>query len=215
MSTGDNGPGSPRDVRRHSVLNRLLTLVLAALLVAGCSAASDDAGTAPSEPSRTASEQSPTTSEGLPPSAPVRIQVPKIGVDSELMDLGLRDNGTLEVPPSGFPAGWFTGAPTPGEIGPAIIVGHVDWAGEPGVFYALHELAAGDEVTVTREDGSTVAFRITEVATYPKDEFPTDLVYGDTNYAGLRLITCGGEFDVSTGSYEDNIIAFAEYSGIR
>lgn len=179
----------------------------------GCSGGSDgDARDAPATTPHV-SGQSSTTTAGLPRSAPVRVQVPAIGVDSDLMDLGLRDNGTLEVPPEGFPAGWFTGAPTPGEIGPAIIVGHVDWGGEPGVFYALHELKAGDEITVTREDGSTVAFSVTEVAEYPKDDFPTQLVYGDLDYAGLRLITCGGVFDPVTGNYEDNIIAFAELSG--
>ncbi|MDQ4037264.1 MAG: class F sortase [Actinomycetota bacterium] len=149
----------------------------------------------------------------MPRSAPVRVQIPAIGVDSELMDLGLRDDGTLEVPPEGFPAGWFTGAPTPGELGPAIIAGHVDLGGEPGVFYALRELLPGDEITIAREDGSVAVFRVTRLEQFPKDEFPTDLVYGDIDHAGLRLITCGGSFDPQARSYVDNLVAFAELVG--
>ena len=142
-------------------------------------------------------------------SVPVRLQIAAIGVDSRLMDLGLKADGTMQVPPSGFPAGWFTGAPTPGELGPAIIAGHVDWKG-PGVFYDLHSLKPGDRVTVTRKDGTKPVFRVTRVQQFPKDQFPTKSVYGNIDHAGLRLITCGGSFNSSTGHYEDNIVAFAD-----
>lgn len=142
--------------------------------------------------------------------APVRLQVPAIGVDSELMDLGLQADGTLEVPPSGFPAGWYTGAPTPGELGPAIIAGHVDWGGRPGVFFDLRDLSRGDEIVITRQDGSTARFRVTHVEQFDKDAFPTQAVYGDLDHAGLRLITCAGAFDPSMRSYDDNLVVFAE-----
>ena len=143
-------------------------------------------------------------------SRPVRVQIPAIGVDSELMDLGLQDDGTLEVPPTGFPAGWFTGAPTPGEQGPAVIAGHVDWGGAPGVFWALRDVVAGDEITVSRADGSSAVFRVTQVGQYDKDAFPTAAVYADLDHAGLRVITCGGEFDHAAHSYEDNTVVFAD-----
>jgi hypothetical protein len=145
----------------------------------------------------------------MPRSVPVRVEIPAIAVDSELMDLGLRPDGTIAVPPTGFPAGWYTGAPTPGELGPAIILGHVDWAG-PGVFHDLYLLHPDDQVTVSRADGSVAVFRITAVEQYPKDAFPTDVVYGDIDHAGLRLITCGGVFNPQTGSHDDNIVVFAE-----
>ena len=125
------------------------------------------------------------------------------------MDLGLKNDGTMEVPPGAFPAGWYTGAPTPGELGPAIIAGHIDFKG-PGVFYRLHELEPGDRVTVTRRDGSKPVFRVTRVARFAKDQFPTELVYGNIERAALRLITCGGSFNSQSGHYEDNIIAFAD-----
>jgi len=143
-------------------------------------------------------------------SRPVRLQIQAIGVDSTLMDLGLNADGTMEVPPKGFPAGWYTGAPTPGELGPAIIAGHVDWTG-PGVFYNLRNLKPGDEVSVTREDGSIAVFQVTVVREFPKDAFPTDLVYGNIDGAGLRLITCGGAWNAQTRHYEDNIVAFADF----
>jgi hypothetical protein len=146
-------------------------------------------------------------------SAPVRVQVPSIGVDSTLMDLGLRADGSLEVPPAAFPAGWYTGAPTPGELGPAIIVGHIDWAGVDGVFYRLHSLLPGAEIDVTRADGSTAVFRVLSVHEYPKDAFPTQLVYGNTAYSALRVITCGGAFNAKAHSYEDDIVAYAELVG--
>ena len=126
------------------------------------------------------------------------------------MNLGLNTDGSLQVPPSGFPAGWYTGAPTPGELGPAIIVGHIDWAGHPGVFYRLRDLKPGAQVNVTRANGTVAVFRVSSVQEFSKDAFPTTLVYGNTAYAGLRLITCGGAFDAKLHSYEDDIIAFAE-----
>jgi sortase (surface protein transpeptidase) len=143
-------------------------------------------------------------------SAPVRLLIPAIGVDSTLVDLGLQADGTLQVPRTGFPAGWYSGAPTPGELGPAIIVGHIDWGGRAGVFYRLRELKPNDEITVARADGSTAAFRVTRVQQFPKDQFPTALVYGNIDFAGLRLITCGGTFDQHAGSYRDDTIVFAE-----
>jgi len=142
-------------------------------------------------------------------SVPVRLQIDAIGVDTTLMALGLRKDGTMEVPPGGFPAGWFTGAPTPGELGPAIVAGHIDWNG-PGVFYHLADLKPGDQITITRKDGSKPVFRVTRVAQFSKDQFPTTLVYGNLDHAALRLITCGGSFNSASGHYEDNIVAFAD-----
>lgn len=154
-----------------------------------------------------------STTGGLTKSVPTSIEIPAIDVNSELMGLGLDASGAMQVPEAGFPAGWYTGAPTPGELGPAIIAGHVDWAGTPGVFYELRNLEPGAAVTVTREDGSIVRFEVTEVKTFPKDEFPTDLVYGTLDYAGLRLVTCGGAFNESASSYDDNVVAFAKMVG--
>jgi sortase (surface protein transpeptidase) len=143
-------------------------------------------------------------------SVPVRVQIPAIGVDSSLIALGLEQNGTMQVPPSGFPAGWYTGEPTPGESGPAIIVGHVDWGGHPGVFFRLRDVRPGDEIVVGRTDGSSARFRVTRLEAFAKTNFPTGQVYGATDNASLRLITCGGSFDQQAHSYRDNVVAFAD-----
>jgi hypothetical protein len=145
------------------------------------------------------------------PSAPVTLDVPAIGVHTGLLTLGLNPDGTVEVPPLDSPQpGWYDGSPTPGELGPAVILGHVDSARSgPAVFYDLAALLPGDTIDVTRADGSTVGFRVDSVAQYPKREFPTDAVYGDLDHPGLRLITCGGAFDRSARSYRDNVVVYA------
>lgn len=142
-------------------------------------------------------------------SVPVRLQIPAIGVDTSFVELGLTKRGFIEVTPNGFPAGWYTGAPTPGEIGPAIIVGHSNWDKRPGVFNSLGSLKINDRVTVERQDGSIATFRIIRVQLFLKSNFPTDVVYGDIDHAGLRLITCGG-YSEKTGRNEKNIVVFAE-----
>jgi hypothetical protein len=94
-----------------------------------------------------------------------------------------------------------------------VIAGHVDWAGTPGVFADLRNVVVGDEVTVTREDGSTAVFRVSQVGQFAKEAFPTAAVYGDLDHAGLRVITCGGEFDHGAQSYLENTVVFADLVG--
>jgi sortase (surface protein transpeptidase) len=144
-----------------------------------------------------------------PPTAPVELTVPAIDVRTgPLLELGIDADGALDVPPDAATAGWFTLAPAPGSPGPAVIAGHVDYAGVPGVFQRLGELAAGDEVRVARADGSTAVFEVYLVERYAKARFPTERVYGDTTDAELRLITCGGSFDGRSGHYQDNVVAY-------
>jgi len=197
------------------VLSAVL-LVLVGLGAAACSAPSGSRSIAPTASSSVRPVAPPPSAPSIPvrpahlsESTPIRLEIPSIGVDSSLIPLGLNADGTMEVPPDGFPAGWYTGAPTPGELGPAIIAGHVDWNG-PGVFYELRRVVPGDTVSVTRADGGVAVFRVTRIAQYAKDAFPTALVYGNIDYAGLRLITCGGTWNAQTHHYEDNTVVFAE-----
>ncbi len=153
----------------------------------------------------------------MPPSPPLQIDIPAIGVQSSLQYLGLTEDNRLEVPAPGprfDEAAWYKYSATPGSVGPAVILGHVDSGGYgPSVFFSLGSLQAGDEVRVTRADGLVAVFRVDEVARYHKEEFPTLLVYGETPNATLRLITCGGDFDRDTGHYLDNVIVFATLTG--
>ncbi len=141
-------------------------------------------------------------------SSPIRIQIPSIGVDSKLMKLGLLKDGSLQVPPSAFPAGWYSGSPSPGELGPSIIAGHIDWNG-PGVFYRLNRMKLGDQIQIGRADGTTATFTVTRIAAFLKSKFPTNAVYGDLNYPGLRLITCG-DYDFKTHKYLRDTVVFAD-----
>jgi hypothetical protein len=140
---------------------------------------------------------------------PVSLTIPLIGVQTRLVELGRAAGGALQVPSSTAVAGWYTGSPRPGVIGPAIIAGHIDSLTGPAVFYRLSELQVGDRIYVRRADGTTVEFRVTAVQTYLKSYFPTAAVYGPTPDPELRLITCGGTFDYATGHYLSNTIIYA------
>lgn len=149
----------------------------------------------------------------LASSKPVSLDIPAIEVHSSLLHLGQQADGSIETPQPGPDydrAAWYRYSPPPGSLGPAILLGHVDSAANgPSVFYRLGELSAGDRISVTRADGTVARFVVDEVKRFPKDDFPTGLVYGDLDHAGLRLLTCGGEFDAVAGHYLDNIVVFA------
>ena len=141
---------------------------------------------------------------------PTRLRIPALRVDSRLDRLGLQKDGTIAVPERVDVAGWYQRGPRPGQPGPAVILGHVDSRTGPGVFIDLRNVRSGTLVRVDRADGSSVTFRVTEVVRVPKDRFPTNLVYAPTLEPTLRLVTSGGSFDRTRGSYRDNVIAFAE-----
>jgi sortase (surface protein transpeptidase) len=172
---------------------------------------------APQTGSTPAPSAAPPAVQGpvLPAAQPTRVEVPAIGVDSDLLTLGQNPDGSVEVPPLArvSQAGWYRGSPTPGELGPAVLLGHVDSAEfGPGVFFRLGDLRPGDEVTVDRADGTAATFRVDRVEEHPKDDFPTEQIYGDIDHAGLRLITCGGAFDPVRRGYVDNLVVSARLS---
>ncbi|MGQ0480127.1 MAG: class F sortase [Pseudonocardia sp.] len=145
---------------------------------------------------------------------PVGLSIPTIGVDEPaLIRLGRAGDGTMQVPVDYGEAGWFTGGPPPGAPGPAVIAGHVDSKAGPAVFFRLRELRPGDPVDVRLDDGTTARFAVDGVQQYPKNEFPTDTVFGPVPGSALRLITCGGSFDPVAGSYRDNIVVYASPRG--
>jgi hypothetical protein len=186
------------------------TVAVLAVLAGGCA------------PGQHAVDPSPLTLSPLPSSAvadksvpvvsvPVAMRIPKIGAQSSLVQLGLNPDGSVQVPPVSDPmqAGWYAGGAAPGEVGPAVLLGHVDGGQRAGIFFRLHELAPGDDVFVTRKDGVVLHFTVTARTEVPKDAFPTEAVYGRTTAPELRLITCGGSFDRAAHSYVDNIVVYA------
>ena len=161
------------------------------------------------------------SSRGIEPamarSKPVTLDIPSIGVHSVVQHLGQVADGALEVPAPGphyNEAAWYRYSPTPGSLGPAVVLGHVDSAIDgPSVFFRLGELRPGDRVSITRADDSIAVFVVDAVHRYAKNDFPTELVYGDIDHAGLRILTCGGTFDDSTGHYLDNVVVFGSLVG--
>lgn len=224
--------------RRHS-MGSAMAGVLILLSVAGCSteaAVTPDAGAGVSAsaaastpsglpaPPTPAAATPPTAATGTTPpaaqpspvmdaSAPVTLTIASIGVRTDLLHLGLREDGSLEVPEDtgdGAPASWYNGSPTPGERGPSVMLGHVNaLGGNTGVFADLQKLKEGDEINVSRSDGSTAVFTVDRGALYSKNDFPTLDVYGNTESAELRLITCDG-YDPATGLFDDNYVIYAK-----
>jgi hypothetical protein len=140
---------------------------------------------------------------------PVYLSIPVIGVRTRLIKLGLTAQGTLQVPASTSVAGWYTGGPRPGQVGSAVIAGHIDSYLGPGVFFRLRLLRPGDRVYVRQAGGALAVFRVYAERSYPKDHFPTQRVYGPAPDPELRLITCGGTFDPAIGSYLNNVVVYA------
>jgi hypothetical protein len=153
--------------------------------------------------------------DGVGRSPATHLTFPRMRIDTELMVLDLNEDGTVAVPPEdlGAPAGWYGRGASPGEIGPTVLLGHVDTKAGPGVFYGLGATRVGDRMSVTREDGRVVSYEVQRVSSYPQSAFPTEEVYGSTPGSELRLITCGGRFDRAKGGYQDNIVVFATMVG--
>jgi sortase (surface protein transpeptidase) len=215
-------------VRTWAVLSAVLAVVAVVALVIALTGqqSTPQAAAATDDPAPTSSDSLPGPATSSAPETaapspeppaedvaePVALAIPAIDVQTDLMTLGLNGDGTVEVPPleKDDKAGWYEPGPAPGAVGPAVILGHVDsaqWG--PGIFFDLGAMAAGDEISVTRADETVAVFAVDRVERHPKDDFPTIEVYGNTDDAQLRLITCGGAFDSGARSYEDNVIVFA------
>jgi hypothetical protein len=154
----------------------------------------------------------------LPRSIPVSVEIPGIGVSSNLLHLGLNPDGTIQVPSlyaRPDEAAWYKYSATPGQIGASVIEGHVDTRQGPAVFFRLGALRPGDHVDVRLADGVVAVFRVTAVRQYPKSNFPARAIYGAADYAALHLITCGGVFDPASGHYLSTTVAFASLVSSR
>ena len=167
----------------------------------------------PATPTAAAGPTGSSTSVVHPPAAPasppVRLSIAAIGVDTALQPLGLLPDGSLQPPSQWQVAGWYAKGVLPGNVGPAVIAGHVDSVSGPAVFYRLHELRIGDRITVGRQDRTELSFEVDGIRSYPKASFPSEVVYGPTPDPQLRLITCTGDFDSRARSYLQNLVVSA------
>jgi Sortase domain len=208
------------EAARPSTTGRLFLVTLLGVVVVGCGSPAADRMTTGSATAPTATRSpTPEPSSGVSGfrsprrytsvAVPVRVRIPRMGIDSTLQHLGLAADGTIQAPSQWQRAGWYDRGPRPGQQGPAVIVGHVDSTSGPAVFYRLRGLRRGDDVYVDRADGTTAHFQVTGRRQFPKSRFPADLVYSPTLKTSLQLMTCGGSFNRSTGHYRDNVIVSA------
>jgi LPXTG-site transpeptidase (sortase) family protein len=153
--------------------------------------------------------QDPVAPEAASNAVPEHISIPAIGVESDLIGLGLGGDGWIESPADFNAVGWYQDGVVPGAIGPAVIAGHVDSPTAPAVFYDLPKLTQGDTVAVSRSDGTVANFVVTTVRTVEKDSFPTESIYAPVPTPELRLVTCGGAWDPASGHYVDNVVVTA------
>lgn len=141
--------------------------------------------------------------------APVSLTIGRLGIRSSLVDLRKQPNGALEVPKDFGQVGWYVGSAHPGDPGPTVLVGHVDSYKGPAVFFRLRQLHPGDRIVVGRADRTEAQYVVQQVRRYRKSAFPTAQVYVGNGRPSLRLVTCGGPFDRSSGHYLDNTVVFA------
>ncbi len=155
----------------------------------------------------------PLTLEGpaLTESEPTELSIPKLNLKTGFeTPLGLQADNSIEIPKGYTDVGWYKFGPTPGEVGPAVILGHVDSYEGPAVFFSLGQLEVGDDIFVTRADASIAHFKVSEMERNLQSAFPTAKVYGDINHAGLRLVTCSGSFDKGQQRYSHNLVVYAK-----
>lgn len=208
-------------MRRARALVALTSALVTASAVAGCGAPAGGTDAAPLSPTVSISPSVSDTgsSSGVDEfksprsyrevAEPVRIRIPSQGISSTLAHVGLAADGTVAAPTRWEQAAWYDRGPRPGQQGPAVIVGHVDSKSGPAVFFRLDRLRRGDEILVDQADGRTARFTVTTQRQFPKSGFPADLVYSNTLKTSLQLLTCGGEFDRTSGHYRDNIVVSA------
>nr|WP_245870889.1 class F sortase [Asanoa hainanensis] len=210
---------APAPKRRLLGVPGVLVLVLLGVFLSGLGLGQATGGFSISMPNWFGSGDKPPPRDFpvLEPSRPTRIKIASIGVDAPVNDVGLAEDGTIAVPPVDEPneTGWYDAGPTPGEFGPAVVVGHVDTKTGPAVFAKLSTLDPGDRVEVSRRDGSVAVFEVNSVERFDKADVPADRVHGDFTRPALRLITCGGRWVGGTTGYADNIVVFASLVSAR
>jgi hypothetical protein len=210
-------PAAPRNLRARIAGAAGALLILGGLVSVGVAVGAQEH--AP-QPTLAAAGTTGRGADGpsLRRSPPVSIAIPAIGVRSELLHLGVNADGSMQVPSLPASAGlaaWYKYSATPGQLGASVIEGHVDSYQGPAVFFRLGALRPGDRVDVRLADGVTAVFRVTGVRRYLKSAFPARTIYGATAYAGLRLITCGGQFDYATRHYLGSTVVFASLDAAR
>ncbi|HEV1996530.1 MAG TPA: class F sortase [Candidatus Dormibacteraeota bacterium] len=144
---------------------------------------------------------------GPPP--PGRLRIPRIGVNAQVLGVGLAKDGSMAVTNESYTVGWYNRGTAPGNTGDAVIVGHLDWYDTShAVFFNLKDLRPGDDIEVQRLDGVTKHFRVISTRTVAYNASVPGLFAGD-GAPRLSLITCGGAWDKRLGQYLQRVIVDA------
>ncbi len=216
METGRRNSTAPRSFTPSTTL---LACALLAGTVLVMNAAHDEPPPQPSAAQAFPASGKPAPSgtvPPLPPSDPLRLRIPAIGVDASMTELGLDAAGALRPPPGDSPGlvGWYGNGTAPGSAGTAITTGHVDTRTGPGVFHDLGALTKGDTIEINRADQHTAVFTVDAVEAYKKKNFPDEKVYGSSGQPELRMITCGGTYAEHTG-YQGNVVVYATLTAVK
>lgn len=142
---------------------------------------------------------------------PVRIMIPSINLDSTIEKVGLKSDGSMDVPKTPLNTGWYALGPRPGEIGSAVIDGHVDWwYGAPAVFPNLYKVKPGDKIVVQDEFGVVVSFVVRRTQNFGANSDATTVFTSNDGRAHLNLITCAGVWDYNSNQYSSRLVVFAD-----
>lgn len=146
----------------------------------------------------------------IPVGLPIRIEIPKMGVATNIVHVGITPENVMEVPTDASTIGWYTKGVKPGQFGGAILNGHYDTpTGRPAVFYNLELLGKGDEIIITTDQDERFVFRVNDLLSQPYKSFPKELVYGNAIGQELRLITCDGVWSSAERSYSKRLVIYA------
>lgn len=148
-------------------------------------------------------------------SVPTRLRIPSIGVDANIQAVGQNTKGEMDIPKGEnayIDTGWYSLGAKPGEIGTAVIDGHLDTRSliDPGVFRDLDELVVGDVVEVIDDNGTLFRFRVTGSKVLGADADATEVFASTTDKAHLNLITCSGSWQQSQREYDKRLVVFTE-----
>ena len=153
--------------------------------------------------------KSPTNSPQPEFGTPEKLSIPAININAKVESVGLDAKKNMDVPQKPEDVGWYSLGYKPGDIGNAVIDGHLDWYNGPAVFWNLNKLKTGDTIIVADDKGKTLTFEVTNKQAYSWNQFPVNDVFGSQGKQQLILITCGGTFDKPTKNYSDRVVVYS------
>ncbi len=143
-------------------------------------------------------------------SLPKTLIIPKLNINTPIESVGITASGDMAVPEKSADVGWYKFGTLPGQVGSAVIAGHLDdFLGLPAIFSKLSTLSVDDDVYVLLENGTTLHFKVTGAKTYPYTG-DTKEVFESSEGTHLNLITCNGSWLKDARNYDKRLVVFTE-----